>query len=276
MRVMVVVLFCVAGFAVGLMVRSNPPSTGPEIGSVEALIDDLRSGDLSHRVRAAQEIRSLTGLNFDYNPFGSEEEIEAGWRRWVSWWQKARNKTPHQWLSDALLDKAYRHRSEVALRIGVRGYRGCIPALILSLKDDDPRVRAACATSLARLRAKNAIPHLVALLDDPEPSVSTAATLALTRFGKEGVSILLKNIDSVTNPVSLQTIADTLLAHNLNAESALRRLLNADDHSKLFALDRIRRCRISALKKDVLRLSQNSSPPVKKAAQKTLAVLGEK
>ena len=275
MRAVVVVVFGILGFAAGLLLRPHPVPLF-DVASVEALIEELRASDITRRAEAAEKLRAITGLNLDYNPFGREEEIEAGGRRWRRGGEDARSKSPPQWLADALLDRCYRHRADVALRIGARGYRECVGALIEALSDADPRVRAACANALGQLRDERALRPLARLLSDPVSSVANAAALALGRFGKKGALAVLSALEAISEPPALQTAADVLLAHNLNAAPALLRLLHSDTHSKLFALDRIRRCRIKSLKDEVARLTEDPSPSVKKAALATLSALEEK
>jgi len=272
MRVMVVAMFGVLGFLAGFLLRpSGTPSVS--IRTVEELISDLRSGELGRRVEAVEQLRAITGLRFGYNPYGRREERESGWCRWQKWWEQARGKSPQEWLAEALLDKRYPLRADAALRIGARGYRGCVKALIKVLSDEDGRVRAAAAEALGRLRDERAIIPLARLLGDGEPSVAGAAALALARFGEKGAAAITQNIHLISHPTALQTATDALLAHNFNATEPLRRLLRGDTHSKLFAIDRIRRCRIAVLKDEVAALMSDPNPAVKKAAKRLLSTL---
>lgn len=274
MRVLLVVGFGVLGFVGGFLLRPHEVAH-VSVRTVEELISDLRSGELGRRVEAVEQLRAITGLRFGYNPYGKREERESGWRRWRQWWKKARGKSPQEWLAEALLDKRYRFRADAALRIAARGYRGCVKALIKALSDEDVKVRAAAAEALGQLRDERAITPLTRLLGDGEASVAGAAALALARFGEKGAAAITRNIHLISHPTALQTAADALLAHNLNATEPLRRLLQGDAHSKLFAIDRIRRCRIAALKDEVAALVHDPDPAVRKAAERLLSVLEE-
>ena len=272
MKVLVVAAFGFLGFLAGFLLRpGGVPSVS--IRTVEELIGDLRSDDLGRRVEAVEQLRTITGLRFGYNPYGRREERESGWCRWRGWWEHARGKSPQEWLAEALLDKRYPFRADVALRIGARGYRGCVKALVKALSDEDRAVRAAAAEALGQLRDERAIIPLTALLGDREPSVAGAAALALARFGQKGAAAITQNIHLISHSTALQTAADALLANNLNATEPLRRLLQGDTHSKLFAIDRIRRCRITALKDEVAALVSDPDPVVKKAAKRLLLAL---
>jgi len=274
MRVLLVVGFGVLGFVGGFLLR---PRGVPRVSvrTVEELIGDLRSEELGRRVEAVEQLRAITGLRFGYNPYGRREERESGWRRWEQWWERARGKSPKQWLAEALLDKNYRFRADAAMRIGARGYRGCVKALTKALLDEDAGVRAAAAEALGQLRDERAIMPLTRLLGDGEASVAGAAALALARFGEKGAAAIAHNIHLISHPAALQTVTDALLAHNLNATEPLKRLLRGDAHSKLFAIDRIRRCRIAALKDEVAALAHDANPAVRKAAKRLLSALGD-
>jgi len=274
MKVVVVAMFGVLGFLAGVFLR---PGGAPSVSirTVEELISDLRSGELGRRVEAVEQLRTITGLRFGYNPYGRREERESGWRKWRKWWEQARGKSPQEWLAEALLDKGYPFRADAALRIAARGYRGCVEALIKALSDEDGRVRAAAAEALGQLRDERAITPLSSLLGDGDASVAGAAALALARFGEKGAVAINQNIHLISHPTALQSAADALLANNLSATEPLKRLLRGDTHSKLFAIDRIRRCRITALKDEVAALVSDPDPAVKKAAKRLLSALGD-
>jgi HEAT repeat protein len=61
-----------------------------------------------------------------------------------------------------------------------------VPALAKALRDPDPPVRGAAATSLGNLRAQEALPALEEALKDPNKGVQRASLQAIRRIqGKE-------------------------------------------------------------------------------------------
>jgi HEAT repeat protein len=72
-----------------------------------------------------------------------------------------------------------------------------VPALIETLNDRDPKVRAAAAMALARIgsQAKAAVPALIKALKDKDPDVRREAARALGQMGpaaQEAVPALLE------------------------------------------------------------------------------------
>ncbi len=59
--------------------------------SVTALIEALRDSDPSLRAKSAQALRILTGQAVEFNASGTDDEREAGVRRWEEWWAENRD-----------------------------------------------------------------------------------------------------------------------------------------------------------------------------------------
>jgi HEAT repeat protein len=83
-----------------------------------------------------------------------------------------------------------------------------VPALIQSLSDPDPGVRAQAARALARMseKAQTALPALTAALDDPDEDVRIAATRALGQMGPVAAPALPALIKLLHEPDGKQTV----------------------------------------------------------------------
>jgi HEAT repeat protein len=72
-----------------------------------------------------------------------------------------------------------------------------VPALIVALRDDDPKIRQAACTALGQIGDPSPVPALIACLDQQD--ISEAAANALVQIGKPAVPALIR---AITRPSS--------------------------------------------------------------------------
>lgn|GEM_PF-2019474 len=294
--VALMIFFAFLGLAVGLFVggyackgsplqeekKVNPVSDEKRLkDEIGVLIGGLTSANIDERIFCSKRLSELTGLFFDYNPTASEEERNEGVRRWRIWWDKAKERSPDEWLSDALKDKNYHYRAQAAFILGRRGQKSGIPALKEALKDDDMRVREAAVFALGMLNDETSVSELSELaVNDLEPSVRIAAVNALAAVGSKGWDSLSSIADKLKDVPTLFVAADALGVSN-NRERlvvVLGRLLDTSDRVAVqFALKRIGERQITELKVRVKELENTvTDETTKRLIEKTLERLGEK
>ncbi len=97
-------------------------------------------------------------------------------------------------LIDDLEDDDFGLRSDAAYELGFRGDARAVPALEISLQDEEEEVRRLAIESLVRLEASDAIPLIVRRLGDGAARVSAAAEEALMMFGPAAIPHLVERV----------------------------------------------------------------------------------
>jgi len=284
------VVFSVGGIVCGLLLSSackttenqkapsSPTSEQRRLkDEVSVLIDGLMSEKIEERILCCKRLRSLTGLCFDYNPTASEEVRAEGVRRWRIWWSKAKERPTDMWLPDALVDADYRYRAEVAYRIGRRGIRSGVGALLSVLDDADATVREAAASALGMLKETSAVDELGELATtDTSASVRVAAVNSLCAIGEDGWRKLVSVSERLEDTPALFAAVDALALlkseqSKKNLEAILRRLLLSGDRlSVQFAIKRVGTLRIRGLRDELVRLKGGTDEATRRLIETAL------
>jgi HEAT repeat protein len=142
-----------------------------EVGDYQALA--LTLSDRDEKVRA----------------FAAVKLGELGYRKPASQWMPE----VHEALVAALSDEVVEVRQAAAQALGELGHLlpTSRPRLEKVLEDPSPEVRAAGATALGKLKAKESLWALVRLTRDPQPTVRARAIDALGNLGEKEVATLL-------------------------------------------------------------------------------------
>ncbi|MCX7703581.1 MAG: HEAT repeat domain-containing protein, partial [Planctomycetota bacterium] len=246
---------------------------------VGVLIESLSSHKMEERIFSARRLNELTGLFFDYNPTASEEERLEGVRRWQAWWEKAKERSPEEWLSDALMDRSYRYRAQAAYLLGRRGKKTGVRALKEGIKDEEAKVREASAFALGMLQDETALNELKILAtDDEDESVRVSAANALSLLGERGWEVLAEISDRLREIPALFAAADALSALNRHQAiiQLLKRLIGTGDRLAIqYALKRIGELKISEMRPDVEKLKGSSDETTRRMAEKVSEKIGE-
>lgn len=244
---------------------------------VSVLIDGLMSKKMDERIFCCRRLRSLTGLCFDYNPTASEEVRAEGVRRWRIWWSKAKERPTDMWLADALVDTNYRYRAEVAYRIGRRGMKSGVSALLSVLGDGDEAVREAAASALGMLKESDAVDELGRLAtDDSSASVRIAAVNSLCAIGKDGWQRLASVSERLKDPPALFAAVDALaLLASEQSRDAIKTILSrllasGNTLSIQFAVKRVGTLHIHNLKDELIRLRKEVDATTKRLIETAL------
>jgi len=244
---------------------------------VSVLIDGLMSEKMEERILCCKRLRSLTGLCFDYNPTASEEVRAEGVRRWRIWWSKAKERPADMWLADALVDTNYRYRAEVAYRIGRRGIRSGVGALLSVLGNGDAGVREAAASALGMLRETSAVDELGELATtDTSASVRVAAVNSLCAIGEEGWHKLVSVSERLEDTPALFAAVDALALlkteqSKKSLEAVLRRLITSGDRlSVQFAIKRVGTLRIRGLRDELIRIKEEADETTRRLIETAL------
>ncbi|MDE2125438.1 MAG: HEAT repeat domain-containing protein [Armatimonadetes bacterium] len=149
------------------------------------------------------------------------------------------------------------------------------PALVVALKDPDPRVRAAAAVSLGFTGNAPAVPALIAALSDPDPTGNTpaAARDALAAIGTPALAPL--TTETARGGVDAWYASQALAHMGVLALPALRReAANPDPTAQRWAAVALGGMGLADAKPTLEQLAQSSNADVQYVAREQLARLG--
>jgi bilin biosynthesis protein len=141
-------------------------------------------------------------------------------------------KEIHELINELRSEMDKKTRKNAAEELLKRGETSVYP-LIGALSDKDWRVREESAKALGTIGDPRAVPHLILLFKDPKTRVQLWATDALIKMREVSTRPLIQALNESDHRIRMGSIVALGEIHDVEAVSALSRLL--DDENKEIA-----------------------------------------